>query len=174
MSAPALPPRAAEYRHCLRCGQPLEARPVEGVLRPVCSACRKVHYIDPKVAVAVLVEQGAALLLIQRRGDPERGKWSLPAGFVDAGEDPARAAEREVREETGLRVQTAALVDVLPRIEPLEGADILIVYRAEVVGGDLAPGDDAAQAAFFGPAAIPADLAFASTRRVIARWRGGR
>ena len=51
-----------------------------------------------------------------------------------------------------------------------EGADILIVYRAEVAGGELAPGDDASEAGYFGPDELP-ELAFASTRRVIARWK---
>lgn len=177
MTTPPVPPltaRTAEYKYCLRCGQPLEYRPIESVLRPVCPACRKIHFIDPKVAVAVIIERGPELLLIQRRGDPEKGKWSLPAGFVDAGEDPAQAAEREALEETGLQVRVAALVDVIAKAEPVEGADILIVYRAEVTGGALAAGDDAAAAAYFAPAALPTELAFASTRRVIARWRAGR
>lgn len=175
MNAPLpLPPRAADYKFCLRCGQALQRRLVEGALRPVCPACRKIHFIDPKVAVAVIVERGEQLLLIQRRGDPEKGKWSMPAGFVDAGEDPARAAEREVREETGLQVRVTALLDVIAKTEPAEGADILIVYRAEVMGGALTPGDDAAAAGYFAPADLPADLAFASTRTVIARWLAGR
>jgi ADP-ribose pyrophosphatase YjhB (NUDIX family) len=169
-----LPPRAAEYKFCLRCGQALEHRPTEGAVRPVCPACGKIHFIDPKVAVAVIVERGETLLLIQRKGDPEKGKWSMPAGFVDAGEDPARAAEREAREETGLHVRVTALLDVIAKAEPAEGADILIVYRAEAVGGALAPGDDAAAAGFFAPADLPAELAFASTRVVIARWLAAR
>ncbi|MBP7690368.1 MAG: NUDIX hydrolase [Anaerolineales bacterium] len=162
--------RAAEIKYCAHCGHAVEYQPRYGALRPVCPACHKTHFVDPKVAVAVLVERGARVLLIQRGGAPERGKWSFPAGFVDAGEDPARAAEREALEETGLRVRVTALLDVLPRMEALEGADILIVYRAEVVGGALAPGDDAAAAGYFGPAELPPDLAFASTRRVLARW----
>lgn len=175
MSAALLPPpRAAEYRFCVRCGQALELRLIEGAVRPVCPACGKIHFIDPKVAVAVVVERGDALLLIQRKGDPEKGKWSMPAGFVDAGEDPAHAAEREAREETGLQVRVTALLDVIAKAEPAEGADILIVYRASVVGGALAPGDDAAAAGFFTPAALPTDLAFASTRAVIARWLAAR
>jgi ADP-ribose pyrophosphatase YjhB (NUDIX family) len=88
---------------------------------------------------------------------------------VDAGEDPARAAEREALEETSLQVAVTALFDVYARAAGSEGADILIVYRARVTGGLLAPGDDASEVGFFSPAALP-ELAFASTQQVIARW----
>ncbi|MCC7362587.1 MAG: NUDIX hydrolase [Anaerolineales bacterium] len=156
--------------YCLRCGHALEVRPAAGALRPVCPQCGRVHFFDPKVAVGVIVERAGRLLLIQRRGEPEMGKWSIPAGFVDAGEDPARAAEREGWEETGLKLQVTALVEVYGRQSPTEGADIFIIYRAAVVGGALAPGDDAAAAEYFGPEHLP-ELAFASTRRVVARWQ---
>lgn len=169
-SAPTPGARAAEIKFCVRCGQAVEYRRYEGVVRPVCPACRRIHFIDPKVAVAVIVERGAELLMIRRRSDPERGRWSMPAGFVDAGEDPARAAEREVWEETGLVVQVTSLLDVIPKTEPNEGADILIVYRAEARGGELAAGDDAAEVGYFAASRLPAELAFASTRLVLARW----
>jgi ADP-ribose pyrophosphatase YjhB (NUDIX family) len=159
-----------EANFCLRCGHALEARVADGKLRPVCPQCGRVHYFDPKVAVGLLIEHDQQILLVRRRHDPERGKWSIPAGFVDAGEDPARAAERESLEETNLQVAVTALFDVYARAQGTEGADILIVYRARVVGGVLAPGDDASEAGFFSPAAMP-ELAFASTQQVIDRWR---
>jgi hypothetical protein len=62
------------------------------------------------------------------------------------------------------------VLEVFFRSTPTEGADILIVYRAEVVGGELHPGDDAADARYFGPHTIP-DLAFPSTRQIIAKWQ---
>lgn len=157
-------------QYCLRCGHALEERMASGALRPVCPQCGRVHFFDPKVAVGVMVEQAGRLLLIRRRHAPEQGKWSIPAGFVDAGEDPARAAEREGLEETGLKLLVTGLVEVFGRQGPTEGADILIVYRAEVVGGALAPGDDAAEAGYFGPGDLP-ELAFASTHRVVAHWQ---
>jgi ADP-ribose pyrophosphatase YjhB (NUDIX family) len=159
-----------EANFCLRCGHALEQRAVDGALRPVCTQCSRVHYFDPKVAVGLLIERDRQLLLVRRRHDPERGKWSIPAGFVDAGEDPARAAEREGLEETHLQVAVTNLLEVYARTGGSEGADILIVYRAKVIGGTLEPGDDASEAGFFSPTDLP-ELAFASTRLVIARWR---
>jgi len=72
-------------------------------------------------------------------------------------------------EETGLQVQVTRLLDVYPRGGPTEGADILIVYAAQVTGGTLQPGDDAAQAAYFAPSTLP-ELAFTSTQKIIERW----
>ncbi len=89
--------------------------------------------------------------------------WSIPAGFVNAHEDPARAAERECLEETGLRVQVSGMVGIIPGREHERGADIVIVYYAQVVGGQLAAGDDADLAGFFSRNELP-PLAFRATR----------
>jgi 8-oxo-dGTP diphosphatase len=160
---------AKDLNFCVRCGHPLEWRQALGALRPVCTQCGRVHFIDPKVAVGLVVSENGRLLLIQRSNDPERGRWSVPAGFVDAGEDPARAAEREALEETGLVVEVTGLLDVYARGQPTEGADILIVYFGRVTGGQLQPGDDAAQAGYFAPDALP-ELAFVSTQKIVERW----
>jgi ADP-ribose pyrophosphatase YjhB (NUDIX family) len=171
--APEINPRLAEIKYCVRCGHAVEYRPAYGALRPVCPICGRVHFIDPKVAVAVVIEHERRILLIKRGNDPERGKWSVPAGFVDAGEDPVRAAEREAHEETGLNVRVAELLEVISKTDPAEGADILIVYRAETVSGELAPGDDADEARYFSPHELPTHLAFASARKILARWAAG-
>jgi len=108
------------------------------------------------------------VLLNRRVNEPYRGKWSLPAGFVDAHEDPARAAERECLEETGLQVRVTGLLDVLAGREHSHGADIFIVYIADIVGGMLQAGDDADDAAFFPLDHLP-PLAFATTQCVLDR-----
>jgi 8-oxo-dGTP diphosphatase len=160
----------SDINFCVRCGHAVAYREAYGKMRPVCPQCGRVHFIDPKVAVALVIERDHKLLLVRRANDPERGKWSMPAGFVDRGEDPAEAAVREGREETGLTVRITQLMDVLGKGGDTEGADILIVYRAAVVSGELMPGDDASEAGYFGLNDLP-ELAFASTRQVIAKWQ---
>jgi 8-oxo-dGTP diphosphatase len=158
-----------DINFCAKCGYALGYKLLYGRERPVCPQCGRIHFIDPKVAVAVVIEQDGQLLLIQRGVNPAQGRWAFPAGFVDGGEDPARAAEREGREETNLVVHASQVLDVFFRAAPDEGADILIVYRAEVVGGELQPGDDATDARYFGPDYMP-ELAFPSTHAIINRW----
>lgn len=142
-----------------------------GAERAVCPDCGWIHFADPKVAAAVLVLADELVLLDRRINEPQRGMWSLPAGFVDAYEDPARAAERECLEETGLVVHVTGLLDVIAGREHPRGADILIVYTAEVLSGTLQPNDDADDAGFFPLDQLP-PLAFESTRRLLERVRG--
>jgi len=154
------------FRFCPYCAAPLTQEPRFGELRPVCPACGYIHFVDPKVAVGVLVEGEEGVLLVRRVNEPLRGLWSLPAGFVNAHEDPQQAAERECWEETGLRVRVSGLVTVLAGREHRRGADIFIIYRAEVLGGTLTAGDDADSAAFFPRGGLP-PLAFHATQHVL-------
>ena len=127
---------------------------------------------DPKVAAAVrVVDDTGRVLLTRRVNPPHQGSWTLPAGFVNAGEDPARAAARECLEETGLVVEITGLLDVIAGKEHDRGADFIIVYSARVTGGRLQAGDDADRAAFFDPNALP-PLAFEATRRALLRLAG--
>lgn len=158
--------RADEANFCLHCGTPLEEAEHFGRIRPVCPACGWIYFADPKVAAAVLVEQGGKILMVRRGIEPCRGLWSLPAGFVDAGEDPASAAVRECLEETGLQVAVIDLITVLHGQEHPRGAHIIIFYRAEVVAGEIIPGDDVDAAAFFDRESLP-PLAFSTTQQVL-------
>jgi len=138
--------------------------------RRVCPACGYVHFTDPKVGVGVLVVEGDRVLLVRRGVAPERGKWSLPAGFLDQGEDPRATAAREALEEVGLTVAVEELLDVFHNPPGRGGASIFILYRARRLAGEPTPGDDADDARFFSLDALP-ELAFASTRAAIALLR---
>ena len=155
-----------EANYCLRCGTRLARAERFGRLRPVCPGCDWIYFPDPKVAAAVLVEQGEDVLLVRRAVDPERGRWTLPAGFIDAGEDPARAAERECLEETGLIVEVTGLLEVLSGQDHPRGANIIIIYRAEILAGAILPGDDVDGAAFFPRSHLP-PLAFSATEHIL-------
>jgi ADP-ribose pyrophosphatase YjhB (NUDIX family) len=152
--------------YCIQCGKELQRKELFGFERPFCPTCGWIYFADPKVAAGVLVERESSVLLVRRVNEPCRGMWSLPAGFVNAGEDPVRAAERECFEETGLQVRVTGLVDVIGGREHERGADIVIIYLAQVVGGSLLPGDDADLAQFFPRAKLP-PLAFKATRAVL-------
>lgn len=158
-------------RYCPYCGTPTQERFVFGKDHPACPACGWVHFTDPKVAAAALLIIDNEVLLTKRVYEPKKGNWTLPAGFVDAFEDPARAVERECLEETGLQVEVLELIDVLTGREHDSGADIVLVYRVRLLGGSLHAGDDAEQAEFFKLDALP-PLGFLSTQKILKGERG--
>jgi 8-oxo-dGTP diphosphatase len=90
-------------------------------------------------AGAVVRDPSGRLLLVRRGRPPSAGLWSVPGGRVEPGETPAQAAVREVREETGLDVTVG---DLLATVEI--GDFVVHDFAAEVLGGELRAGDDAA------------------------------
>ena len=157
-----------EINFCPRCGTAIVHEDRFGKIRPVCPQCGWIHFNDPKVAAAVLVEQDGCVLLVRRVNEPFRGLWTLPAGFVDAGEDPAEAAARECYEETGLNVRVMRVLDVVAGREHPRGADFVIVYHAQVLSGELNPGDDADAVDWFSRGSLP-PLAFRATQKILTR-----
>jgi 8-oxo-dGTP diphosphatase len=158
--------KSLDINYCPLCGSPITHEHKFGRERPVCPACGWIFFADPKVAVAILLEEDGRILLVRRANEPFRRLWTLPAGFVNADEDPARAAERECLEETGLNVQVTDILDIRWGREHKRGADFVIFYRGGVTGGDLAAGDDADAVDWFERSNLP-PLAFKSTEYIL-------
>ena len=68
-----------------------------------------------------------------------------------------------------IELQEMFYVDSFPN-DPTPQSGIIIFYRAEPVGGELHPGDDAVEAAVFAPDALPSDVAFRTHRAALTRW----
>jgi 8-oxo-dGTP diphosphatase len=97
---------------------------------------------------AVIKDEAGRLLLIKRGHEPGAGLWTLPGGRIEPGETDEQAVAREILEETGLRVACGGLVGEA-ELPGLDGAVIDVRdYLAVVTGGELAAGDDAADAAW--------------------------
>ncbi|HSL29190.1 MAG TPA: NUDIX hydrolase [Anaerolineales bacterium] len=156
----------SDFNYCPRCGARVNHEERYGKVRPVCPQCGWIHFVDPKVAAAVLIEQEGRVLLVRRSNEPFRGLWTLPAGFINGGEDPAEAAARECFEETGLNVRVMRVLDIISGREHPRGADFIIVYQATVVGGELKPDDDADAVEWFAREDLP-PLAFRATQKVL-------
>ena len=156
----------SDFNYCPRCGSTVNHEERFGKVRPVCPQCGWIHFVDPKVAAAVLIEQEGRVLLVRRGNEPFRGLWTLPAGFINGGEDPAEAAARECLEETGLNVRVTRVLDIIPGKEHPRGADFIIVYQAQVIDGELKPDDDADAVEWFGRGNLPL-LAFRATQKVL-------
>ncbi|HEY5728477.1 MAG TPA: NUDIX domain-containing protein [Anaerolineales bacterium] len=157
---------STDFKYCPRCAKQLNLEERFGKMRPTCPMCGWIHFVDPKVAAAVLVTRDECVLLVRRVNEPFRGLWTLPAGFVNGGEDPAEAAERECLEETGLSVSVKRVYEIVSGREHARGADFVIVYLAEVLGGEMMASDDADAVEWFDKSHLP-PLAFLATQKVL-------
>lgn len=167
-------PLEAEYRFCPLCGGSLaraRLKPPEPP-RLRCSACGFVFYLDPKVVACAIVERRGRIALLKRAIAPKKGKWVVPGGYVDRGEEVPQAAVRETLEECGLRIRIERLLGVYsyPGIIP-----VVIVYQAAGASGRLVAGDETAEAAWFARDEIPWHaLAFPSTTDALRDYLGAR
>ncbi|HMN28763.1 MAG TPA: NUDIX hydrolase [Caldilineaceae bacterium] len=166
-----------QYKYCPLCATPLTMRIVYGHVRPACPACTFVQYPDPKVAVIAMVTTEERVLLIQRAIDPARGLWTLPGGYMDAGEMPEAALQRELMEEVSLPVRVGQLLEIFPMVVGARRSQgIVLAYHAQPAEAGLTAltcQDDACAAGWFLPEEIPSDLAFASTTELLGRWQRG-
>lgn len=169
-----LDPAVHAYRYCPRCRTEMGRRNEGGAPRPVCPACGFVQYLSPAPGAAVILMRADRICLVRRKCPPKAGQWSLPAGFQEYNEDSAAAALREVREETGLEVRLGAVLAVHTGVLPPDRSVLVVIYRAEEIGGRLQAGDDAAEVGFYPLDQLPGPIAFAIHRSVLSELRAER
>jgi ADP-ribose pyrophosphatase YjhB (NUDIX family) len=112
--------------------------------------------VGPVVAVGGVAVVGGSLLLVRRAHEPQTGRWTIPGGHVEPGEALATAVEREMLEETGLRVTCDAFLGWVERMGP--GYHFVILDFTVTVPDDAtAPvaGGDAAEVAWVPLADVP-------------------
>ena len=113
-------------------------------------------YVTPKVDVRGAVFRGEQLLLVREAID---GGWTLPGGWADVGESPRTAVEREVWEESGLRVRAVRLVGAYDA-NRVEEAMLLfhaykLVFLCQVLGGELTPSPETTDLGFYSLDSLP-------------------
>lgn len=79
-------------------------------------------YTQPYIVVGAFIVREGKILLIQENHPPDKGKWNIPAGKLDFGEQPVDAARREAYEESGIDFTPRALLGVYS------------IYRQDVPG----------------------------------------
>jgi ADP-ribose pyrophosphatase YjhB (NUDIX family) len=109
----------------------------------------------PKVGVGCLVlDKQGKVLLVRRAYPPGAGKWSIPGGHVELGEDLVEAATRELKEETGVEAEPVGVVNVDTLIvhderENIKYHYVLIDVLYKNPKGEIKPGSDALEVGFY-------------------------
>lgn len=150
-----------EFTYCPHCATRLVEAIVGETVRKRCSSCGFVHFRNPGVGAAVVIWDDAGRLLLVKRapGATRPGLWSIPAGYVDYGEDVRAAAARELLEETGLQAEVGDAVWIASNFHDPAKLTVGIWFSGTVTGGSLHAGDDAEEAEFFATTDLP-PLAF--------------
>ena len=151
------------FRFCPVCGAGLKSSRLKEhePARLVCEGCDFIFYLDPKLVACAIVEVDSRIILLKRAIEPEKGKWVVPGGYVDRGEETKSAALRETKEECGIDIKIKNLHGVYSYPGWLE---VVIVYLSEYLSGKLIAGDESTDMRLFSPEKIPwDDLAFRST-----------
>jgi len=146
---------AVDATHCPCCGTALGSVDRDGRERRHCPDCDRVVWRTPVPGANALVVDRSTDplrgLLVERANPPQAGSWTVPGGLLEHDESPAACAVRELREETGVRVDAADLdpVDTAlgHRAERTSAIVLFAVDRALTEGGVRA-GSDAAAARF--------------------------
>lgn len=158
-------------RHCRTCGSAVAYRiPDDGDTREraVCPACHTIHYENPLNVVGTVPVLDDKVLLCKRNIEPRKGKWTLPAGFMELHETSAQGAARETVEEAGAQFTLGPLFSLLnvPRV-----GQVHLFYRATLLNGTFAPGYETMEARLFTEEEVPWDeLAFRTVRETLLRY----
>lgn len=136
--------------------------------RHVCDSCGWIHYENPKIVVGSVATWDGKILLCKRSIEPRAGFWTLPAGFLEQFESTEAGAKREAYEEARavLTIRQLLAVYNIVRISQVQ-----IIYRADLVSADVAPGDESLEVKLFDWADIPwPELAFPSVHWALAHF----
>lgn len=106
---------------------------------------------QPCVGVGAVVFKDDCVLLVQRGQAPSNGLWAIPGGSVELGETLTNAVEREILEETGIKIRAKHPIYTFDHIEKDSDGKIffhyvIIDFLADYVSGIPRSGDDALQA----------------------------
>ncbi|HAI97575.1 MAG: NUDIX hydrolase [Cycloclasticus sp.] len=151
-------------KFCPQCGNKTVSLIPEGDnrVRDVCDSCDLIHYQNPRIIAGCIPVWEDKVLLCQRAIHPQKGFWTLPAGFMELAETTEQAAIRETLEEAEALVQTEELYAVfnLPHIN-----QVYMMYRSVLLKPEFSSGIESLDVRLFAEHEIPwGDLAFETMR----------
>ena len=158
-------------KHCKNCGEKVVYRlPDDGDTRQraVCPRCQTIHYENPLNVVGTVPHLGNKVLLCKRNIEPRRGKWTLPAGFMELHETTAQGAARETLEEAGAQFEMEALFSIL---NVARVGQVHMFYTARLLSDQFDPGHETMEARLFDEADVPWDeIAFRTVKETLEHY----
>ena len=153
-----------EITYCQKCGSEMEQRTPEGDVRTrkVCTNCQVIAYENPKLVVGcVPISRDKQRVLLARRAIPPVGKWTIPAGFLEMGENTEVGAAREAWEETNAQLDMQPLT-LLAVYNILPAQQVQLLYRCTLLNEEsVEPGEESQEVRMFKWDDIPwEELAF--------------
>lgn len=158
------------YMYCPWCAAELVESIIDGKTRRRCTKCDFVYYRNPIPAAGAIVEKNGEILLVKRKYPPYIDDWCLPAGFMEYNESPEQCCVRELKEETGLTVNLKCSFKTYSGDDDPRSHAVLVLYLADIVGGDITPGDDASVVRFFAMNKLPRNIAFEAHRQALSDY----
>lgn len=157
--------------HCSYCGRAFEP----GLRWPRrCAGCGRTSFVNPTPVAVVIQPVDGQVVLIRRGIEPGVGLLALPGGYMDLGESWQSAAAREMREETGIVIDPAGLVEFRVRSTP-DGLLVVVFAVAPPLPRRslprFRPTDETTELVLVGE---PCPLAFDLHTEVLADWLAAR
>jgi NAD+ diphosphatase len=121
------------HRHCGACGAPTVPHAADRALE--CLQCRLVFYPRISPVIMALVYRDNELLLTRKPGYAP-GRYTVVAGFVEAGESLEQCLAREVLEEVGVHIRAPRYFGSQPWPFP---NSLVMAFSAEWAGGEVVP-----------------------------------
>lgn len=128
-----------DYHYCPNCAGRLFFAKHDGRQVLSCSKCNFIFWNNPHPVVSALITHDNKILLIKRNKDAYKNYWALPGGVINYLEKPEEALTREVREETGLNLTSAELIDAYLIVYAPHGltkkpshTSVDIIYKVQV------------------------------------------
>lgn len=137
------------FSYCPICGEGLVQEIIDRYPRKACLHCGFVHFRNPSPTVSLLIVEGDQVLLGKRAEQPGEDRWATPSGYIEFDEDFLSTAVREAKEETGLEVEIAAILNVTDSFFPPDQHFINVYLLAHPSGGQLQAGDDVGELRWF-------------------------
>jgi 8-oxo-dGTP diphosphatase len=111
---------------------------------------KRLYPDQPVVGIGAVIIKEGNIALIKRSNEPSKGKWTIPGGLVELGENLEAAVIRETKEETCLDSENPRLIDVVDNVDLDEQGKIryhyvIIDYLVHVTSGNIQAASDAAE-----------------------------